>query len=94
MVEESNSVRNNIKRIIEQNKVGSLFNANDFKSCGSYTAIRTAIVDLCKEKCLERVCQGVYVKPGTGKEYIPDNDIWHRYGTACSHTDADNEPDR
>ncbi len=73
MVEESNSVRNNIKRIIEQNKVGSLFNANDFKSCGSYTAIRTAIVDLCKEKCLERVCQGVYVKPGTGKEYIPDN---------------------
>ena len=73
MAEENNSVSKNIKRIIEQNKAGSLFNYNDFKSCGSYTAIRTAIVDLCKAKYLERICQGVYVKPGTEKDYIPDN---------------------
>lgn len=75
MVEENNSVRKNIKRTIEHKKVGSLFNYNDFKECGPYTAIRTAIVDLCKESCLERVCQGVYVKPDIGneKEYYPDN---------------------
>lgn len=74
-MEEKNSVRNNVLRFIEQKKVGSLFNYNDFKDCGSYTAIRTVIVDLCKAKCLERICQGVYVKPGiyASKEYIPDN---------------------
>ncbi len=73
MAEEKSSVLKNIKRIIEQNNVGSLFNYNDFKSCGTYSAIRTAIVVLCKNNYLERVCQGVYVKPSTEQKYIPDS---------------------
>ena len=75
MEEENNSVRKNIIRIIEQNEVGTLFNYNDFKECGSYTAIRTAVVDLCKAKYLERIWYGIYVKPDIklSGNYIPDN---------------------
>ena len=75
MPEKENSVYNNIKRIIKQSEVGRLFNYNDFKECGTYTAIRTAVVDLCKANYLERICQGIYVKPDISnkKNYIPDD---------------------
>ena len=75
MPEKENSVYNNIKKIIKQSKVGRLFNYNDFAECGTYSAIRTAVVDLCKANYLERVCQGVYVKPNINKvkNYIPDD---------------------
>jgi len=73
MIKE-NSVQNNIKKMLSASKVGTLFNYNDFKDCGTYTAIRSAVVYLCKNKELERICQGVYVKPGLkGENYIPDN---------------------
>ena len=72
---KENSVYHNIKKIIEQSEVGRLFNYKDFKECGSYSAIRTAVVDLCKANYLERICQGVYVKPDINNEknYIPDD---------------------
>lgn len=75
MEEEKTSVRKNMIKIIEQNEVGHLFNYSDFKDCGQYGAIRTAIVDLCRTKHLERVVQGIFVKPALGKQerYIPDN---------------------
>jgi len=75
MEEEKTSVRENMIKIIEQNKVGSLFNYFDFKDCGPYSAIRTAIVGLCRTKHLERVYRGVYVKPdkNASNKYIPDN---------------------
>lgn len=73
MIKE-NSVHNNIKKLLNKSEVGTLFNYNDFKDCGTYTAIRSAVVCLCKNNELERVCQGVYVKPGRkGENYIPDN---------------------
>lgn len=71
---KENSVQNNIKRLLSESKVGTLFNYNDFRDCGTYTAIRSAVVYLCKNKELERICQGVYVKPGRkGGNYYPDN---------------------
>ncbi|MDO4823073.1 MAG: DUF6088 family protein [Bacteroidales bacterium] len=73
MIKE-NSVQNNIKKLLSESKVGTLFNYNDFRDCGTYTAIRSAVVYLCKNKKLERICQGVYVKPGRkGENYFPDN---------------------
>lgn len=73
MIKE-NSVQNNIKKLLSESKVGTLFNYSDFKECGTYTAIRSAVVYLCKNSELERICQGVYVKPGkTGENYMPDN---------------------
>lgn len=73
MIKE-NSVKNNIKKLLADSQVGTLFNYNDFSSCGTYTAIRSAVVYLCKNKLLERVCQGVYVKPGSkGERYNIDN---------------------
>ncbi len=75
MEEEKTSVRKNIIKIIEQNEVGHLFNYSDFKDCGQYGAIRTAIVDLCRTKHLERVYRGIFVKPNTNasKKYKPNN---------------------
>ena len=73
MIKE-NSVQSNIKKLLADSEIGTLFNYNDFRSCGTYTAIRSAVVYLCKNKLLERVCQGVYVKPGKrGEKYIPDD---------------------
>ena len=75
MVKKNNSVFKNIKRIIDQSDSGTLFNSNDFKDCGPYSAIRTAIVDLCKANYIERVFRGVYVKPdnANSKKYLPDD---------------------
>lgn len=71
---KENSVQNNIKKLLSQSKVGMLFNYSDFCECGTYTAIRSAVVYLCKKNELQRICQGVYVKPGkNGEDYIPDN---------------------
>ena len=73
MIKE-NSVQYNIKQLLAKSKAGTLFNYNDFNDCGTYTAIRSAVVYLCKNKELERICQGVYVKPGkNGENYKPDN---------------------
>ena len=75
MAFKENSVYNNIKRIVERSDIGHLFNYTDFRDCGKYTAIRTAVVDLCKQNYLERVCQGIYVKPDKlkSKSYLPDD---------------------
>ena len=74
-MEKENSVRQNMMKVIDEKRVGSLFNYDDFKDCGTYTAIRTAVVDLCKANYLERICQGIYVKPDKikSKKYYPDN---------------------
>ncbi len=72
---EKKSVLQNIKQIVDQSQVGGLFNYNDFRDCGPYSAIRSAVVELCKANYLERICQGIYVKPDKIKShaYIPDN---------------------
>lgn len=75
MTVKENSVCSNVKRIIDQSEIGRIFNYRDFDSCGPYTAIRTAVVELRKNNYLERVCQGIFVKPDktSNKSYIPDD---------------------
>ena len=76
MVVSEESVRNRMKLMIESDDIGHLYNINDFRECGPYSAIRTVLVDFCKSKVLERVFRGIYVKPGTNKRresYLPDD---------------------
>lgn len=57
------STPNRIIRFLEDKKEGTTFIYDDFRSCGDYVSIRSAVVHLCKKRMLIRVCQGVYVKP-------------------------------
>lgn len=72
--DNDNSVSQNIILLLKGKKIGTTFIYKDFAECGSYTAIRSAVVKLCKSGHLRRVCQGVYIKPDiNGTFSLPDN---------------------
>lgn len=59
----SNSVYTTIKNKIDSSERGTLFFPDDFAIFGSYDAIRSALVRLCKNETLIRVAQGIYYYP-------------------------------
>lgn len=74
MAFKEDSVHSNIIKLLSEEKPGKTFVYDDFSECGTYAAIRSAVVKLCKEKYLLRICQGVYIKPSpTGENILPDN---------------------
>lgn len=74
MVEKDLSIPKRLINFLKDKKAGTTFIYEDFKSCGPYSPVRSAVVFLCKTRKLARVCQGVYVKPGNnGKYEIPSN---------------------
>lgn len=64
-----NSTTTRISAFLKTQKEGTTFVYDDFKELGSYSCIRSAIVRLCENNELIRLCQGVYMKPGTD---VPD----------------------
>lgn len=52
-----------IDQYIQGKNPGSMFNCDDFNLFGSYKNIRSSLVRLCKNRCLIRVFQGIYMKP-------------------------------
>ncbi len=58
-----NSSYTAIKNKIEASARGTLFFPDDFATCGSSDAVRSALVRLCKNEILVRVAQGIYCYP-------------------------------
>lgn len=72
--DNDNSVSQNIILFLKDKEMGTTFIYKDFAECGTYTAIRSAVVKLCKSGHLRRVCQGVYMKPNVNGTFtLPDN---------------------
>ncbi len=57
------SIDDQIEEIIEKAKEGALFFVDDFSSIGSRAAIYTTLHRMTKRGLIERVAQGIYVKP-------------------------------
>lgn len=71
---KENSVTQNIILFLKSKKCGTTFIYDDFAECGAYTAIRTSVVKLCKSGHIQRICQGVYIKPNEdGTITLPSN---------------------
>lgn len=73
--DNQNSVFQNIILFLKDKKIGTTFIYDDFAECGSYTAIRSAVVKLCKSGHLRRICQGVYVKSNSDGTFTLPNNI-------------------
>lgn len=65
----ASSTLSQIYKLVELEEAGKTFIFSDFDGCGSYTSVRSAVTRLCDKKVLTRLCQGVYMKPGTD---LPD----------------------
>lgn len=74
MTINENSTPNRIIKFLDTKDVGTTFIYDDFTNCGDYESIRSAVVHLCKNRKLIRVCQGVYVKPKSGGIMIKPSD--------------------
>lgn len=57
------SIDNQIEEKIKREKEGALFFVDDFLSIGSRSAIYTTLHRMTKRGLIERVAQGIYVKP-------------------------------
>lgn len=58
-----------LKAFLDTQPEGSTFVSDDFREFGTYACIRSAIVRMCKNNVLIRLCQGVYMKTGAK---VPD----------------------
>ena len=61
------SVNSIIELKINRLKLGQAFFASDFKELGTSTAIRKSLSRLVESKQVERMAQGIYVKPKKDK---------------------------
>lgn len=61
------SVNSIIELKINRLKLGQVFFASDFKELGTSTAIRKSLSRLVESKQVERMAQGIYVKPKKDK---------------------------
>ncbi|MBB1138380.1 DUF6088 family protein [Myroides sp. WP-1] len=57
------SVQNQIENKIVQSYKGHVFFADDFTAYGTADNIRQVLFRLEKKQCIERIAQGIYVKP-------------------------------
>lgn len=74
MAKNENSTPKKIIKFLENKEEGTTFIYDDFRSCGNYKSIRSAVVHLCKKSKLIRVYQGIYVKPQSGGIMIIPSD--------------------
>lgn len=74
-MEKNNSVTQNLLEYLKDKTSGTTFIYDDFSGCGTYTAIRSSVVKLCREGYLHRVCQGVYVKPNVDGSFAKLSNI-------------------
>jgi hypothetical protein len=63
------SVNSIIELKINKLKSGKVFFASDFKGLGTSTAIRKSLCRLVESKQVERIAQGIYVKPKNDKVF-------------------------
>ncbi len=74
-----NSVQNQIENKIVQSYKGHVFFADDFTAYGTADNIRQVLFRLEKKQSIERIAQGIYVKPKEdrllGKLYPSIEDI-------------------
>jgi hypothetical protein len=63
------SVNSIIEWKINKLKSGKVFFASDFKEIGTSTAIRKSLSRLVESKHIERIAQGIYVKPKNDKVF-------------------------